>query len=44
MVGSSGTSRNGTLHTYYKCKSVMDKQCDKKSVPKDYIEDFIKIN
>jgi len=41
MVGSSGTSRNGTLHTYYKCKSVMDKQCDKKSVPKDYIEDLV---
>lgn len=41
MVGTSGTSRNGTLHTYYKCKSVGDKKCNKKAISKDYIEDIV---
>ena len=43
MTGNSGTSRNGTLHTYYKCKNTITKpkSCDKKPIPKDYIEDLV---
>jgi hypothetical protein len=41
MVGSSGTSRNGTLHTYYVCKLSKDNKCDKKSIQKEYIEDLV---
>lgn len=42
MVGESGTGRNGTLHRYYKCNNVKYKHtCDKKSVKKEWIEDFV---
>jgi len=43
MVGESGTSgTKGRLHTYYKCASVKHKKgCDKKTVKKQWIEDFV---
>lgn len=42
MVGVSGTSKTGTIHNYYTCKSVWKKKgCKKKNVKKDYIESFI---
>lgn len=37
MMGSSGTSRTGATYRYYICKDP-DKKCDKKNVPKDFIE------
>ncbi|MEA5004728.1 MAG: recombinase family protein [Christensenella sp.] len=41
MVGESGTGRNGK-HYYYKCTKVKQhKGCDKKSVKKGWIEDFV---
>ena len=42
MVGESGTSHTGFVHRYYKCVSVKNhKGCDKKSVQKDFIENFV---
>lgn len=41
MVGSAGTSRNGTLHNYYVCKSAQNKNCHKKTAKKELIEDII---
>lgn len=42
MVGESGTSRNGNTHYYYKCSNVKRRKgCDKKSVKKEWIEDFV---
>lgn len=42
MAGESGTSRNGTMHCYYKCAHAKrGHSCDKKSVKKDWIEDFV---
>jgi Site-specific recombinases, DNA invertase Pin homologs len=39
MVGESGTSRTGKTHNYYKCATVKkSKECKKKSVKKEYIE------
>ncbi len=41
MTGDSGTGRNG-VHYYYKCANRKRKHsCDKKSVEKDYIENYI---
>lgn len=41
MTGESGTGRNGTVHRYYKCNNVKYKHsCDKKTVKKEWIEDF----
>lgn len=42
MVGDSGTSKsNNTKHYYYSCKKARKKQCDKKSIKRQIIEDFI---
>ncbi len=42
MVGERGTSRSGKVHHYYKCVNNKNhKGCDKKSVRKDYIEDYV---
>lgn len=49
MVGESGTSHNGTVHHYYKCASVKNKnkkkvkvtECHKKTVRKEWIEDLV---
>lgn len=37
MVGTSGTSRNGTTHRYYICYDAPD-DCQKKPVQKDFLE------
>lgn len=42
MVGESGTSRNGSVHHYYKCVTIRRKKgCHKKTVKKSDIEDFV---
>ena len=41
MTGYSGTSKTGRLHSYYMCNNARKKQCNKKAVQKDYIEDLI---
>lgn len=41
MVGYSGTSKTGKLHTYYMCNNAKKKLCAKKAVRKDYIEDLV---
>ena len=42
LVGDSGTSKSGTPHYYYSCQSKKRRTgCDKKSVRKEYLEDFI---
>ncbi len=43
MNGETGTSRNGTVHRYYKCHAVKKKlnDCKKKSVKKEWIEDLV---
>ena len=41
MTGISGTSQNGTLHSYYTCKGVAQHKCKRKNVQKDYIEDLV---
>ena len=42
MVGEAGTSRNKTVHHYYKCVSAKKKKgCKKKTVKKSYIEDLV---
>jgi len=39
VVGTGGTSRNGTVHNYYKCGNrVHRKTCDKKTVRKAWLE------
>ena len=41
MVGESGTGRN-KVHRYYKCASVKNhKDCDKKTVKKEWIENLV---
>lgn len=41
MTGSSGTSKTGKLHNYYKCNGVKNKNgCNKNSVKKNDIEDI----
>ncbi len=40
MVGDSGTSRNKTLHRYYKCVKARKRNCNKKAVQKDWIENI----
>lgn len=41
MVGESGTGRN-KVHLYYKCASVKNhKDCDKKTVKKEWIENLV---
>lgn len=42
MVGESGTSRWGNLHSYYKCAHAKrEKTCNKKTVRKDWIEQLV---
>ena len=41
MVGVSGTSETGKKHAYYSCNTARKKQCDKKNVPKDYVENKV---
>lgn len=42
MTGTSGTSKTKDLHTYYICKnSKVHKNCNKKRIKKDYLEDLI---
>ena len=41
MIGKSGTSKTGKLHTYYSCKSAINHHCDMESIKKDDIEDII---
>lgn len=41
MTGSSGTSKTKNLYTYYVCKNANNKNCDKKRISKDFIEDFV---
>lgn len=41
MTGYAGTSKTGSVHHYYICNGRKKKQCDKKNVRKEYIEDMI---
>ena len=43
LCGESGTSRNGTVHHYYKCVTVKKHRgnCHKRTVQKDWIEDLV---
>ena len=42
MIGDSGTSKSGDVHYYYTCQSRKRRAgCDKKSVRKEYLEDFV---
>ena len=41
MTGISGTGRNNKIYRYYQCVGNAKKQCGKKSVQKDYIEDLV---
>lgn len=41
MVGTSGTSHNGTIYKYYVCNKVLKKKCNKKNIPKHIIEDLV---
>lgn len=41
MIGVSGTSHTGKLHCYYSCKGSWQHKCNRKNVPKDYIEDLV---
>lgn len=41
FVGISGTSHTEKIYNYYACTKARQKQCDKKSVRKDYIEDLV---
>lgn len=41
MTGYSGTSKTGKLHSYYMCNNAKKKQCNKKAIQKNYIEDLI---
>lgn len=43
MVGTSGTSKTGKVHHYYKCgNAIYKKSCNKKAVRKDFIERYSK--
>jgi len=42
MIGDSGTSRSGAVHYYYACQGHKNRLgCDKKSIRKDTLEDFV---
>ena len=41
MVGSSGTSQNGTIYKYYVCSNSLKKKCNKKNIPKQLLEDLL---
>lgn len=41
MVGTSGTSQNGTIYKYYVCSNVLKKKCNKKNISKQLLEDLV---
>ena len=41
MVGSSGTSQNGTIYKYYVCSNSLKKKCNKKNIQKQLLEDLV---
>lgn len=41
MIGKSGTSKTGKLHTYYSCKSAINHICEMDAIKKDDIEDIV---
>lgn len=41
MVGVSGTSKTGKTHNYYSCNGRKKKDCNRKNIQKDFIEDLI---
>lgn len=41
MTGIKGISHTGTAYYYYKCNRAKRKQCDKKVIQKEYIEDLV---
>ena len=41
MTGISATGRNNTTYRYYTCNSIKQKNCHRKMVGKDYIEDHV---
>ena len=41
MTGIKGYSHTGRAYYYYKCNNAKKKQCDKKAVQKDYIENLV---
>ena len=42
LVGKTGTGKSGKLFSYYACKGqVIDKDCDKKRVPRDLLEFYV---
>ena len=40
-LGESGTSKNGKLHTYYKCNGAKHHHCDAKAIQKDALEESV---
>jgi DNA invertase Pin-like site-specific DNA recombinase len=41
MTGISGTSKTGAIYNYYTCNGRKRRQCKKKNVQKEYIEDLV---
>ena len=41
MTGIKGNSHTGRVYHYYKCNAAKRKQCSKKTVQKEYIEDLV---
>lgn len=41
MSGTSGTSRNGSKHSYYICNNRKKHKCDKQNVNKDIVEELV---
>ena len=41
MTGIKGNSHTGKVYHYYKCNAAKRKQCSKKTVQKEYIEDLV---
>lgn len=41
MIGISGNSKSAKLHRYYTCNKLNDRDCTKKYIKKEYIEDIV---
>ena len=41
MLGVSGTGKSGMMYYYYACKGARKKQCNKKSINKQFIENLV---
>ena len=41
MTGEIGTSKTARQYRYYKCNRAKKKQCDKKTVRKEWLEDLV---